>query len=284
MSRAVHRISGNFDGSDGTELYYQCWKPDGNHHGQRGVLIIIHGMAEHSDRYKFPIDYFSQKGFAVYLMDLRGHGNSRGRRSDASSFHQLLDDIQAFLQLVRKREKGQKIFLIGHSFGGQLVLNYGIRSPEGLDGIIVSSPNIRLKLKLPFVKVMLAPVLARLLPTLSLSNELDSSMVSHDLEVVRSYDQDKKVQRAITTRLANLVLNNQKKLISLAKNFHVPSLLMHAGDDQICSPEGTKEFYEKIPIHDKQLKIYKGFYHELFNEVEREKVFHDMEAWLEKRI
>ena len=272
--------TGHFTGADQLNLYYQCWNS-----GKSGnsVLVFIHGMAEHSDRYLFPVNYFSRKGYTVYVMDLRGHGNSEGRRAYADSMSQLLEDIHCFLKMIREKEPGKKIILVGHSFGGQLVLNYGASHRNGVAGLIVSSPNIRLKLKVPFIKLLAAPILSRALPTLSLGNELDASLISHDREVVEAYRKDPKVLHKITARLADIVLENHLKIMEYAKKIKVPSLMMHAGDDQICDPEGTREFFDKIPGRDKSLKIYNGYYHELFNEVERDKVFRDMEAWIEKR-
>ena len=186
--------------------------------------------------------------------------------------------------MIRTDEPNQKIFLVGHSFGGELVLYYGIRFPESIEGLVVSSPNVLRKTKVPFVKQIAAPLLSYLAPVLALGNEIDPQLLSHDPEVVEAYKNDTRTLKKITTRLGNIILSHNGKLLGLAKQLRVPCLLMHAGDDQICSPEATQEFYEKVPIRDKTLKIYEGFYHELFNEVEREKVFLDMQQWIEKRI
>lgn len=273
--------AGSFKGSGGTGLFFRCWKPDAP--DTKPVLVFIHGMAEHSGRYQYPVHFFLGRGYTIYAMDLRGHGNSEGLRVYADSLDQLLEDLRSFLKFVKEREKGRKVFLIGHSFGGQLVLNYASRFPNGLKGVIASSPNIRLKVKVPFIKLILAPVLSRLFPKLALGNEIDPRLVSHDPEVIEAYKKDKMVMRKITTRLADILLKNRLEFDEIARRFQSPCLLMHAGDDRICSPEGTRDFYEKIPVKDKTLKIYDGFYHELFNEVEREKVFKDMERWIEAR-
>lgn len=283
--KAVHR-KGSFGGSGGLDLFYQSWEPASRTKADRSdvpVMVFIHGMAEHSDRYEFPITYFISRGFTVYAMDLRGHGNSGGKRSYAESLDELLEDIDRFLDRVKMEQSGRKLFLVGHSFGGQLVLNYGARHPGEIDGIIVSSPNIRLKMRLPIVKRLIAPVLSKLLPTLALGNEIDPALVSKDEKVVRAYRQDKMIQKKITTRLADIVLENQLNIMDLAPKYRVPTLFMHAGDDCICSPEGTEEFYRKAAARDKELRIYDGFYHELFNEVGREMVFRDMEKWIDQR-
>ncbi len=288
MQTQVEHQKGHFPGAGGLELFYQSWTPLKVEKKVRdikpAVLIFIHGMAEHSDRYRFPINYFNRRGYAIYAMDLRGHGNSGGRRSYAESMEELIEDIRLFVQLVKKREKGKKVFLVGHSFGGQLVLNYGAEHPEGLTGILVSSPNVSLRVRIPLIKRLAAPLLSKIAPKLALGNELDPSLVSRDQAVVDDYRNDQRIQRKITTRLADIVLENHLRIMDLAKHFRVPAYLMHAGDDAICSPEGTKKFFQSIPIQDKDFKVYPGFYHELFNEIGRDQVFRDMELWILKRL
>lgn len=287
----IRHEKGTFKGAGDLDLFIQSWTPQKPQKNGKAVaplkpavIAIIHGMAEHSGRYGFPVRYFTRRGYTVYAMDLRGHGESGGRRAYAESFGHLMEDIRRFLDRIRKNERGKKVFLVGHSFGGQLALNYGVRHPEGVAGIIVSSPNVSLKVRIPLVKRLAAPVLSRLVPKLALGNELDPSMVSRDPEVVDAYRRDPKIQKKITTRLADIVLENHLYIMDLARKFKVPSLLMHAGADLICSPEGTRAFFENIPIKDKRFKVYEGFYHELFNEVGRNQVFRDMELWILKRL
>lgn len=282
MGSSIQHEKGHFIGAGGLHLFFQSWKPAGA--DKKPILVFVHGMAEHSDRYQNPVSYFNDRDFGIYAMDLRGHGNSSGRRVYAESIDEFLKDIRLFVEHVRRREKDKKIFLIGHSFGGQLVLNFGAHFPEDVDGIVVSSPNVQLRVRLPLIKRLAAPILSRVIPKVALSNELDPSMVSRDPAVVEAYRNDPKIERRITTRLADIVLENHLHILDLAKKFRVPCFLMHAGDDVICHPRGTEEFFKRIPIRDKALKIYEGFYHELFNEIGREQVFRDMEEWITERM
>jgi acylglycerol lipase len=291
MSFSVTHHTGNFKGADALSLFYQSWKPDlpekNNRHGRYlkpAVLVFIHGMAEHSGRYQYPVEYFTHRGYIVYAMDLRGHGESGGRRSYAESFDHLMEDIRLFLEMVKKEQKRRKIFLVGHSFGGQLALNYGSRYPKSVDGIIVSSPNLRLRMPLSFLKRLAAPVLSRILPKVTFGNSLDPSTISRDPKVVDAYRYDPKVQKGITLRLADLVLENLMDVMQLAEKFRVPAFLMHGSGDAICCPDATREFYSKIPIRDKSYRIYDGFYHEIFNEIGRNQVFRDMDLWILKRL
>lgn len=270
-----------FSGEDGTPLYYRSW---GSRPSKAG-LAFVHGLAEYSDRYRNAADYFTGRGFSVYAFDLRGHGKSGGRKNDAATFEQLLGDLERFLQKASE-EEGGKIFLVGHSFGGQLVLNYAAsrRTGDRIGGVIASSPNIRVAVGISKAKIWAAGFLSRCAPRFSLANEIDASFLSHDPDVVRAYIDDPLISKKITARLGHLILENQKRLPVLASSLRTSCLLMHGAEDRICSPEGTRDFFSKIPIEDKQLVIYEGFYHELFHEIGKERVFHDMEGWIQRHL
>src|SRR5262249_48876857 len=182
---------------DNSELYYRCWVPENPH----GVLIVLHGLGEHSGRYQFLDDYFSQRGWALYLMDQRGQGHSPGPRCYADHFSDLVDDLHAFVQHVHPLHKKLPLFLVAHSFGGQVAVNYLARQPKELKGAVLSSPNLKLAMKVNGLKKMFAYAASRVLPTLSLGNDIHADWVSHDPEVVRAYEADKLVCHSISLRL-----------------------------------------------------------------------------------
>ena len=72
------------------------------------------------------------------------------------------------------------------------------------------------------------------------------------------------------------------KAWSAARRVTVPALVLHGGDDRIVLPYASRKLYEALASADKTLKIYEGLRHEIFNEVEREKVLSDVAEWLEK--
>ncbi len=262
-----------------TSLFYRRWqgKPD------KSVLLFVHGMGEHSGRYGHPVQFFGKEGYTIYAYDQRGHGRSDGQRAYAESFAKFIGDLNQVIRFIKKKEGDKKIYLIGHSFGGQVVLTYGARHPEGIEGIIVSSPNLRLAMPVPWLKKQAGLFLSSLLPGLAMDSGVDPNLVSHDEEEVEAYANDPLINTDITVRLASEMFANQDEMLSIAEAFEVPCLLMHAGDDQISDPEGTEEFFEACAASDKTLELYPGFYHELFNEVDKLSVFSDMKTWLQRR-
>ena len=269
-----------FKSHDHHRLFYQEWKTKSD----RAVLIFVHGLNEHSGRYGNPVQYFSRRGYTLYLFDQRGHGKSDGLRSYVDDFDSYLKDLDEFTRFAAQKEKGKKIFMVGHSMGGQVVLNYVGRYKTPLAGFVTSSANIQVAVRIPWVKRHMALNLARLLPRFNLINEIDPKWISRDPEVVQAYKRDPLVSKKITLRLITELLKNQRTILSLAPKVKIPGFLMHSGDDRICAKEGSEAFFKKMGSKDKTLKIYDGFYHELFNEYGKEEVFQDMEGWLEKRL
>lgn len=269
-----------FKSHDHHRLFYQEWKAK----PAKGVLIFVHGLNEHSGRYGNPVRYFVKQGYTLYLFDQRGHGKSDGLRSHVDHFDSYLKDLDEFTRFAALREKGKKIFMVGHSMGGQVVLNYVGRLKPPLAGFITSSANIRVAVKIPWLKKYLGLNLVRFLPRFHLEGEIDPQWISRDPEVVRDYKRDPLVSKKMTLGLITELIKNQRTLLNLAPKVKIPGFLMHSGDDHICAKEGTEAFFKKMGAKDKKLKIYDGFYHELFNEYGREEVFRDMEEWLKRHL
>ena len=271
-------IKSYFKSFDSHRLYYQVFKAK----KPCAVLLICHGLNEHSGRYAPLVDHFRNAGFTLYLYDHRGHGKSDGSRSHVDHFKTYLKDLAVFSSLVSKEQEGHRIFLIGHSMGGQIVLNYLAQCKNRFAGFVSSSANIRMAVKIPLLKKFIGLNLAHFLPKLKIGNEIDPKWISRDKEVVSAYKKDPYVSKNISVGLASEIIKNQDILPGLAGKISLPALMMHGGDDHICSQRGTIDFYNQLASKDKSLKIYDGFYHELFNETGKEKVFADMEAWLKK--
>lgn len=261
---------------DGLKIFYthrECAS-------SQSVLIFVHGLNEYVGRYGHVLDFFS-KTHTVYFYDQRGHGFSEGSKAYVKKFSDYAEDLKIFINLVHQKEPKQKIFVIGHSMGGQVLLNYLGQEPKTpLAGAVFSSPNIKIHMKVSAVKKFIGTQLAEHTPKFRLPSEVSPQWLTHDEASVRAYKKDPMIPKYITAGLALELLHNQEHLMEVAGKISLPILMMHAGDDQISSKEATEEFFGKLASQDKQLKIYDGFYHELFNEIGKEKVFWDIEEWL----
>jgi len=271
---------GYLTSKDGIQLFYQCWIPDVSTH----TMVFVHGLGEHSGRYGNPVSYFCPRGYAVYAMDNRGHGRSSGIRGHIDASSQYVDDLAHFIDKVREESGKDALFLVGHSLGGLISLSYALAFQQGLSGVIISSPGLRTGKAPPAIKAFMGRILSRVWPTLTLSNEIDPTHISRDKEVVNKYISDPLVHNRVSTRFYTEFLKETARVMTHAPSMQVPFLLMQAGRDLLVDPQASKEFFERAGSKDKTLMIYEQCYHELFNEPEKEKVFADMEQWIQGRL
>lgn len=267
-------------GADGKapELFYQHWRPDDE---PRAALAVVHGFAEHSGRYGFLVDHLVGRGFAVHGFDLRGFGRSSGRRGHVDDWSEYRGDVGAFLAEVRKHEPGAAVFLFGHSMGGLIVLDYGLHHPEGLAGVIVSAPPLK-PVGVAKARVVVARLLSRVWPTLSLDLGLDATAVSRDPEVVEAYVNDPLRQPRGTVRWGTESLAAMSRVQANVARWTLPLLMIHGEDDRLAAVDDTRAFFERVPVDDKQLHVYEGGYHEPHNDVDRERALGDVASWLER--
>ncbi len=255
---------------DGTSLRLGRWG------GGERDLMLVHGLAEHAGRYGHVAEALAGRGWRVTLVELRGHGESEGRRGHVTAWQDYLDDFQAAYSQL-----GSKVAVVGHSMGGLVTLS-ALASPGAPAplGVAVSNPLLGMRVKAPVIKVKAARMLATLLPWLPLSNELDTSKVSRDPEVVAAYETDPLVFSTITPRWFREMNDAISRVVEFAPRATTPLHLLVSEGDVICDPVVARQVAEAWggPT---QVTEYGELYHELFNEPEKEKVLADLGDWLE---
>ncbi len=220
---------------------------------------------------------------SVYALDHRGHGCSSGKQGAIDRFEQYGEDLRQFVHEVHKMESGKKLFLIGHSMGGLIVISYLLSGASEITGVILSSPLLGISLQGAAIKKALSRILSLLIPHLSLFNEVEVSDACRDPEIVRQTLKDPLMHQRITPRLYMEMLRTMKHAWKNVTLIHHPLLLLQAGEDKIVDRKKAILFAKKTSSHDKTIKVYEGFHHEVFNDIERHRVFEDMAQWLSCR-
>lgn len=269
-----------FKSHDNNRLYYQAWRAN----RARAVLIFVHGLNDHSGRYTYPIKYFLKHNYTLYLFDQRGHGKSDGPRSYVDKFDSYLKDLHKFCNFVAGGEKNKKIFLVGHSMGGQIVINYINKYGNTVEGFVSSSANVIMAIDLSWFKRLIIFFLSYFAPRIYLDSKINPKWLSRDLAVVRDYKRDPLVLKKTTVGLAAELMRNQESLLKLARNIRLPALVIHGGNDRICSMKGSRKFYRHLASSDKTVRIYDGYFHELFNDLGKEKVFKGINEWINRHL
>lgn len=279
----MNHEEGTLATDDGLDLYWQSWQPPGT---PEGVLLFVHGLAEHSGRYLNPVRHFVARGWTCFGFDYRGHGKSPGPRVHINSFDEFLDDLAEGHRLVKIRHPNQKIIVVGHSQGGLLSLLYAEQNPERLDGVVVSSPFLGIHPDSRPSPVLTATsrFLSRVAPKMMFSKVANPAFLSRDPEVEKNYLDDPLVSDQVSVRWAVSVMDAQQKALSEASLMTIPALVMQAGDDRLADPEATRTWVASAPGDLVDYVEWDGYYHELFNEplLDRRLVFDTMESWLQR--
>ncbi len=272
----MEHSEGKFSGAAETQLCSQRWRPEG---ASRATLAIVHGFGEHSGRYMNVVNVLVPRGYAVHGFDLRGHGHSPGQRGYISAWAEYRQDTAAFLEFVATQEPQRPLFLLGHSMGGLIALEYALHHPEGLRGVIASAPLLEQPGISP-VLLLLSRVLSRVLPRFSLNTNLDATSISRDPNVVKAYKDDPLVHSLGTPRLATEITTAQNWTLAHAAELRVPLLVFFGTADRLVPPAATRRFFDRVTVPAKQKIEYADAYHETHNDIIADQVVANLERWL----
>lgn len=264
---------------DGTTLVYQVHEPE----RPRAVVLFLPGWQDHVGRWADLGERLRAAGFATYLLDLRGQGRSGGRRGYLSRFSQLLGDLQALRRLVRRRHDLPQV-LLGHSFGGLVVLRYLETQPSDPIAVAaVSSPFLGLAFQPPAWKLVAGRVLADVWPTLPLRTELDVDHVSRDPLVNAAYAQDPLVHGIMTPGAWAEIQWAQRAVPADRHRIDCPILCLLAGDDRITDAHLARAFADGLKSA-VEVQWYGEMYHEVLHDPQKERVIGDLLAFIERHL
>ncbi len=265
---------------DGLTLFGRSYQPE----KAKAVISLVHGLGEHSGRYDHLAKWLGERHIAVNLIDLRGHGNSEGKRGYAKNFNALLDDVEALLEYTDNSQFGVPHYLMGHSMGGLLVLTYGLkRIPQHLKGIISQAPALEPVKGPSGAQMAILKFLRPFMSGFTAGNGLNPADVCKDQEVVLQYQEDPLVHDRISISLAVEMLDTGKWTLGNASAWVLPLLLLHGGDDKITSANASESFAEAAGSHCDFKLVEEGF-HELHNDPEHEKVYQTYADWILNKL
>ena len=271
---------GFFSARDGLRLFRHGAQPVGT---PVAHVAVLHGYAEHLGRHEEVTRALCGAGYSVHLFDCRGHGQSGGKRAHVDSFDEYLQDLDVFLARVREEAHGRPLFFLGHSHGALIGIRYLLDRPDAVRGAVFSSPYLRLKLRVSPVKILAGRLIAHVLPSLPMRNELKPEQLTRDVAIQNATRTDPLYQQIATPRWFTESSSAQETCLRRATEFVTPFLVLTGGADPIADPAAGREFFDHATSKDKQHKRYDGLLHELFHEPERDLVFRDLIGWLDER-
>jgi len=276
----TEHVDGHFSGAAGGRIYWQGWTGPAE---PRGAVVIAHGIAEHGGRYAHVGERLAAAGFPTYAVDHHGHGRSAGTRGNFDRMAGVVADLDIALRETGERHPGLPLFLLGHSLGGLISLEYATGDQSRLAGLILSGPAVEIAVGSKLER-RAAGLLSRLTPNLGVV-PLDSSTVSRDPAVVSAYDSDPLNYRGRTrARSGAEILTTADGIVAKLSRLTLPLLILQGGDDRLVSPTSARIVAEHASSEDLTLNVYDGLYHEVFNEPEKDTVLDDVVAWLSRHV
>ncbi len=240
----------------------------------RAVVVIVHGIGEHSGRYLHVGAHLAEAGYQVVAFDNRGFGQSGGRRAFVESFDRYLDDVEDVL--ATQRSLGVPVVLLGHSLGGLISATYLVSDRPQPDLAVLSAPALHAEV--PRWQRVLAPLLGRIAPKLFIKAKIDGSLLSRDLAVQEAYLNDPLVIAGATARLGAETFSTMADTSASIGRISAPTYVLHGDADRLV-PLSASDGVAALAIAER--RVWKGLRHECFNEPEQGEVLAELTAWLD---
>jgi alpha-beta hydrolase superfamily lysophospholipase len=270
---------GSFEGIDGIKIFTREWQPTGK---PRAVVVISHGFNAHSGLYEWPAQQFVSKGLAVHALDHRGRGRSEGERFFVKKFSDWTNDLATFIDMVKAREPGLPVFLLGHSAGGVIACGYTLEHQDEIAGLICE--DFAYQVPAPDIALAILKGVSYVAPHAHVF-KIKNEDFSRDPTVVAALNADPLIanESQPSETIVEMVRADQLLKKSFGQ-FTLPLLILHGTADKVTKPSGSKEFYEKASSKDKTLKLYEGHFHDLLADLGKEQVMADIQAWIDAHI
>ena len=295
---------------DGVPLFVRTWLPDGE---AKGVVQMAHGMAEHSGRYERFAEALTAAGYAAWMHDHRGHGETstevgdRGYFADDHGWDTVVEDLHTVALAVREAHPGLPHFFLGHSMGSLLGRDFITRYGQDLAGAVLSGtagdPGLLGK-----VGQGLATLEGRVRGRRATSKLMDRmtfgsynakfkpadtpfDWLSRDPEEVRRYVDDPRCGEVFTAGFFADLLGGVNRLPELATRVprDLPLLVMSGEHDPVGGKDAAgvravAEAFTASGVEDVTLEIFPEGRHELLNETNRDEVTDLVIGWLDDHL
>ena len=248
-------------------------------------LIIVHGLAEYAGRYREIAQTLADRGISTFAYDQYGHGDAPGPRTHVRRFSHFVADLQAITAATRARFPQLPLFLWGHSMGSIVATLAAADAADAYGGVITSSHSLDVfqRGRNPLRPAM--RLAAWLAPRVRVPLGLDSTRISSDESVQRSYASDPRIAQTASLRLIYEFAAACQRCRTLAPQIRAPWLVVHGEADRIAPVSGSRTFFEMLGSSDKKLVTYPELRHEVHNErpADRARFIDLIAQWIKAR-
>ncbi len=269
---------GTFE-SAGLQIFFRSWRPSLT---PRAAVLIVPGFNSHSAYYAWTAQELVADRLAVYALDLRGRGKSDGERFYVETFDDYVSDVSHCAALVKSREPGVPLYLLGHSAGGVVACLFALDHQAELAGLVCES--FAHQLPAPDFALAVFKGLSHLAPHAHILH-LKNEDFSRDPQAVAAMNADPLIAHETQpTRTLAAMVRADERLKQEFPLVTLPVLILHGSADKATKPSGSQLFYDTAGSKDKTLKLYEGHVHDLLNDLGKEAVMADIKVWIDARL
>ncbi len=252
--------------ADGTQLFGRHWPAA----TPKAVMSLVHGYGEHCGRYEHMAAHLNSKHISVVTADLRGHGNSAGKRGVILNYDEFREDLGAMLTQTRSLYPDVPLTLYGHSMGGELVIDHGMQGVDDVP-IISSAPFLTPAEPVTAALRFIVKLMTKILPRGTITQPIDGTKISSLAAEQSLYLDDPLNHGVMGFRLAAAMVEIGEGLMEKAETWNRPLLLMHSKADQLTAFESSATFAKiakQVEFH-----AFESPEHEMHNDTSRDEVY-----------
>lgn len=252
---------------DGATLAYRAWLPAGS---PKHALILLHRGHEHGARWQPVVDALALDDVAIYAWDARGHGRSAGERGAAESVATLVKDLDAFAAHVTATcgVPAEDTIVIAHSVGAVIAAAWVHDYAPAIRGLVLATPAFRVKLYVP-AAIPLLRARQKLFGDGFVKSYVKARLLTHDTAEAIAYQRDPLIFRQIAVNMLLDLHDTSTRIVADAAAIQTPALILAAGADWVVRLDAQRRFFERLSSPAKDMHVYPGFFHAIFNERDR---------------
>jgi len=245
-----------------------------------GAITIVHGAGGHGELYRGPGEYFAERGWAVALPDLRGHGHSEGPRGHCWGLPEPVRDLDSICDHLAYRLPDAPKVVIATGLGALYAAAYGLALPDRVAALVLISPDLSPTMPEPPKASGLKAMFNKPKPTDEGSIGITGEQLTADASAASAWGSDPLVHDRVTRHTAQKVPREAAGVAARVKELAMPTLVLHGADD----PLGDAKASQALAGGNVEVRVVEGRKGDLLRESDWSERCEEIAAWLEGKV